>query len=176
MIETFQGKTPIIHPNVFIAKNATVLGDVKIEEQASIWFQTVIRGDLNSTYIGKRSNIQDLSVIHQSPTLPVIIADDVTVGHQVTIHACTVKNNALIGMGSMVMDGSVVGENALVGAGSLLSPNTIIPPYTLALGRPAKVIRELTEEDIEEMNRIKNSYVEKMEYYLKQTNMGINIK
>lgn len=176
MIETFQGKTPIIHPNVFIAKNATVIGDVQIEEQASIWFQTVIRGDLNSTYIGKRSNIQDLSVIHQSPTLPVIIEDDVTVGHQVTIHACTVKNNALIGMGSMVMDGSVVGENSLVGAGSLLSPNTIIPPYTLALGRPAKVIRELTEEDIEEMHRIKTSYVEKGIYYLNETNMGINLK
>jgi len=175
MIETFQGKIPIIHPNVFIAKNATVIGDVKIEEQASIWFQTVIRGDLNSTYIGKRSNIQDLSVIHQSPTLPVIIEDDVTIGHQVTIHACTVKKNALIGMGSMVMDGSVVGENALVGAGSLLSPNTIIPPYTLALGRPAKVIRELTEEDIKEMKRIKTSYVEKGIYYLNETNMG-NLK
>src|SRR5699024_9329893 len=138
MIETFQGKTPIIHPHVFIAKNATVIGDVEVEEQASIWFQTVIRGDLNSTYIGKRSNIQDLSVIHQSPTLPVNIKEDVKVGHQVTIHACTVENNALVGMGSMVMDGSVVGEHALIGAGSLLAPNTIIPPYTLALGRPAK--------------------------------------
>ncbi len=173
MIHRYQGKTPIIHPTVFVAKNATIIGDVEIDEEASIWFQTVIRGDLNYTYIGKRSNVQDLSLIHQSPTLPVIIKDDVTIGHQVTIHACTIGNNALVGMGSLVLDGAEVGENAFIGAGSLVSPNTKIPPFTLAFGSPAKVIRELTEADIKEMTRIKESYSEKGTYYLNHTDTGL---
>src|SRR5690625_6404906 len=105
MIHSYKNKFPKIHPSVFIAKNATIIGDVEIEEESSIWFQAVIRGDVAPTKIGKRVNIQDLSLIHQSPHLPVIIEDDVPVGHQVTLHGCIVNNRALIGMGSILLDG-----------------------------------------------------------------------
>jgi len=175
MIHHYKNKFPNIHPSVFIAKNATIIGDVTIEEQSSIWFQTVIRGDVAPTYIGKRVNIQDLSLIHQSPNLPVMIEDDVTAGHQVTIHGCTIRKKALIGMGSMLMDGVEIGKNAFIGAGSLVSPNTKIPSFTLALGRPARVIRELTEDDISEMERIKQSYLDKREYYLKHTDLFLDL-
>ena len=175
MIHHYKNKFPNIHPSAFIAKNATIIGDVTIEEEVSIWFQTVIRGDVAPTYIGKRVNIQDLSLIHQSPNLPVTIKNDVTVGHQVTVHGCTIQNMALIGMGSILLDGVEIGENAFIGAGSLLSPNTKIPPFTLAFGRPAKVIRELSEEDIAEMERIKLSYLDKREYYLKHTDLNMDI-
>src|SRR5690625_2415032 len=110
MIHQYKNNKPTIHPTAFIAHNATIIGDVTIEEKASIWFQTVIRGDVAHTHIGKRVNIQDLSLIHQSPDLPVIIEDDVTVGHQVTLHGCTIRKNALIGMGSIIMDGVEIGE------------------------------------------------------------------
>jgi len=168
MIHHYKHIKPKIHDTAFVAKNATIIGDVTIEENTSIWFQTVIRGDVAPTKIGKRVNIQDLSLIHQSPDLPVIVEDDVTVGHQVTLHACTIRKNDLIGMGSLILDGAEIGENAFIGAGSLITPGTRIPPNTLAFGRPAKVIRELTEEDIEEMKRIRQSYVMKGSYYKQQ--------
>src|SRR5699024_269014 len=106
----------------FIAKDATIIGDVTIDEQSSIWFNTVIRGDVDITRIGKRVNIQDLSMIHQSPGKPAIIEDDVTVGHQATIHGATIRQKALIGMGSLILDGAEVGEYAFLGAGSLVPP------------------------------------------------------
>lgn len=172
MIHHYQEVEPQIHESAFIAKNATIIGDVTIDEEASIWFQTVIRGDVAPTRIGKRVNIQDLSLVHQSPNLPVIIEDDVTVGHQVTLHSCVIRKNALIGMGSILLDDVEIGENAFIGAGSLLSPGTKIPPNTLAFGRPAKVVRELTEKDIAEMKRIRTSYVDKGKYYKQHTELG----
>lgn len=174
MIHPYENIHPKIDDSVFVAKNATVIGDVVIKEDASIWFKTVIRGDVAPTRIGKRVNIQDLSLIHQSPNLPVTIEDDVTIGHQVTLHACTIKRNALIGMGSILLDGVEIGENAFIGAGSLVSPGTKIPPNTLAFGRPAKVIRELTDKDIDEMKRIQKSYVEKRDYYKRHTDLGLD--
>src|SRR5690625_1768574 len=128
MIEHFNNVYPTIDQTVFIAKNATVIGDVTIGEQSSIWFNAVIRGDVAPTIIGKRVNIQDLSLVHQSPNMPVLIEDDVTIGHQVTIHACTIRKNALIGMGSLILDGAEIGEGAFIGAGSLVTPGTKIPP------------------------------------------------
>lgn len=172
MIHSFKGKKPSIHPTCFIANNATIIGDVTIDEQSSIWFQTVIRGDVAPTMIGKRVNIQDLSLIHQSPNVPVIIEDDVSVGHQVTIHACTIRKNALIGMGSMLLDNVEIGESAFIGAGSLVTPGTKIPPHTLALGRPAKVVRELTDADYKELERIRHAYVERAAYYRDHTRLG----
>lgn len=165
MIHSYKRFTPKINKSAYIAYNATITGDVEIGEESSVWFQTVIRGDVAPTRIGKRVNIQDLSLIHQSPNLPVIIEDDVTVGHQVTLHACTIKKNALIGMGTMVLDGAEIGENAFIGAGSLVTPGTKIPANTLAFGRPARVVRPLTEQDMKEMSRIRKSYVEKGAYY-----------
>lgn len=165
MICEYKGKQPDIHQTAYVAEDTVITGDVVIEENASIWFKTVIRGDVSSVHIGKNTNIQDLSMLHQSPDQPLIIEDGVTVGHQVTLHSAHVKKNALIGMGSLILDGAVIGEQAFIGAGSLVPPGKEIPPNTLAFGRPAKVIRELNEEDIKELNRIRKSYVEKGQYY-----------
>jgi len=165
MIHHYKDKHPIIHPSAYIAHDATVIGDVTIGEEASIWFKAVIRGDVNAIHIGNRVNIQDLSLIHQSPDFPVILHDNVTIGHQVTLHGCTVHQHALIGMDSILLDGAEVGEFAYVGAGSLVTKTSDIRPYTLAFGRPAKVVRELTEEEIAELKRINQSYVDKSRYY-----------
>ncbi len=121
MIYSFYDKKPNISQNAFIADYVTITGDVTIGDDSSIWFQTVIRGDVSPTIIGKRVNIQDQSMLHQSPAYPLIIEDDVTVGHQVMLHSCTIRKNALIGMGSIILDGAEVGENAFIGAGSLVS-------------------------------------------------------
>lgn len=174
MIHHYKDQYPSIDPSVFIAKDATIVGDVSIGEYSSIWFKAVIRGDVAPTKIGKRVNIQDLSLIHQTPNLPVVIEDDVTVGHQVTIHAATIRKNALIGMGSIILDGAEIGEGAYIGAASLVSPGKRIPPHTLAFGSPARVIRELTEKDHEEMKRIRESYVDKGQYYKTQTKLSLD--
>lgn len=168
MIQDYKTFSPTIHSTVYVAENATITGDVVIDESSSIWFQTVIRGDVAPTRIGKRVNIQDLSLVHQSPNQPIIIHDDVTIGHQATIHAATIKENALIGMGSILLDGSVIGEHAFIGAGSLIPPGKEIPPHSLAFGRPAKVVRELTDADYKEMDRVRKGYVEKGQYYKSQ--------
>ncbi|MEC1180313.1 gamma carbonic anhydrase family protein [Metasolibacillus meyeri] len=165
MIYPYKGITPKIDPTAFIADFATITGDVTIGEESTVWFNTVIRGDVAPTVIGKRVSIQDLSCIHQSPNNPVIIEDEVTVGHQVTLHGCTIRKRALIGMGSIILDGAEIGEGAFIGAGSLVPPGKKIPPNSLAMGRPAKVVREVNAEDREDMDRIIREYVEKGQYY-----------
>ncbi|WP_156288558.1 gamma carbonic anhydrase [Oceanobacillus salinisoli] len=172
MIGDYKGMKPNIHDSVFIAKDAVIIGDVTIDEESSIWFKTVIRGDVAPTHIGKRVSIQDLSMLHQSPNNPLIVEDDVTVGHQVTLHSAVVRKNALVGMGSQILDGAEIGENAFVGAGSLVPPGKKIPPHTLVMGRPAKVVRKLTEADYAEMERVRKSYVEKGQYYKDHTDLG----
>ncbi|CDO03010.1 Serine acetyltransferase [Oceanobacillus picturae] len=171
MIHQYQDKQPVIHETAFIAKDATIIGDVEINQSSSVWFKTIIRGDVAPTRIGERVNIQDLSMLHQSPGMPLVIEDDVTVGHQVTLHSAIVREKALIGMGSIILDGAEIGTGAFIGAGSLVPPGKKIPPNTLALGRPAKVIRNLTEEDLAEMDRIRKSYVEKGKYYKAHTTL-----
>lgn len=165
MIHPYKNIHPKIDPSTYVANNATIIGDVTIGARSSIWFQTVIRGDVAPTIIGNEVSIQDLSLIHQSPDLPVIIEDGVTVGHQVTMHSCRIRKNALIGMGTILLDDVEIGENAFIGAGSLAAPGTVIPPNTLAFGRPLKVIRTLTEQDLAEMDRIRQNYIDKAAYY-----------
>jgi carbonic anhydrase/acetyltransferase-like protein (isoleucine patch superfamily) len=165
MIYPYNGKFPQISDTAFIADYVTITGDVQIGDYSSIWYNTVIRGDVAPTIIGNKVNIQDNSVLHQSPNNPLIIEDEVTVGHQVILHSCIIRKKALIGMGSIILDGAEIGEGAFIGAGSLVPQGKKIPPNTLAFGRPAKVIRELTEEDIKEMERISREYVEKGQYY-----------
>jgi carbonic anhydrase/acetyltransferase-like protein (isoleucine patch superfamily) len=165
----FYEKTPEISESAYLADNAVVTGDVKIGDETSIWFNSVIRGDVAPTVIGNKVSIQDNSVLHQSPNNPLIIEDEVTVGHQVTLHSCKIRKGALIGMGSIILDGAEIGEGAFIGAGSLVPPNKVIPPNMLALGRPAKVVRELCDEDKEEMARIVRDYTEKGQMY-KQAN------
>lgn len=171
MIHHYKDITPTIHDSAFIAKDAVITGDVTIGEESSIWFKTVIRGDVAPTKIGKRVSVQDLSMIHQSPNNPAIIEDDVTIGHQVTLHSAIIRNNALIGMGSLILDGAEIGEHAFLGAGSLVPPGKKIPPHTLALGRPAKVVRALTDDDYQEMERVRKTYVEKGQYYKHNTTL-----
>ncbi|WP_342514866.1 gamma carbonic anhydrase family protein [Sporosarcina sp. FSL K6-1522] len=165
MIYPYKDKTPIIDPSVFIADYTTITGDVTIGPESSIWFNTVIRGDVSPTIIGARVNIQDFCCLHQSPKFPLILEDEASIGHNVTLHSCTIKKSALIGMGSTILDGAEIGEGAFIGAGSLVPPGKIIPPNVLALGSPAKVVRELNDADRADMRRIINSYVEKGQYY-----------
>ena len=165
MIYPFKDKIPNIDPSVFVADYATITGDVTIGAETTIWFNTVIRGDVSPTIIGSRVSIQDLCCLHQSPKFPLIIEDEVTIGHQVTLHSCTIRKNALVGMGSIILDGAEIGEGAFIGAGSLVPPGKFIPPNSLAMGRPAKVVRELNDEDKKDMERIVREYVEKGQYY-----------
>lgn len=165
MIYPYKGKTPIIDDSAFIADYVTITGDVTIGPESTIWFNTVIRGDVAPTIIGCKVSIQDLSCLHQSPNNPLIIEDEVTIGHQVTLHSCTIRKGALIGMGSIILDGAEIGEGAFIGAGSLVPPGKKIPPNSLALGSPAKVVRELNDEDKADVQRIIREYVEKGQYY-----------
>jgi carbonic anhydrase/acetyltransferase-like protein (isoleucine patch superfamily) len=165
MIYPYNGKSPNIAPSAFIADYVTISGDVTIGDESGIWFNTSIRGDVAPTIIGKKVNIQDNCVLHQSPNNPLIIEDEVSVGHQVILHSSIIRSRALIGMGSIILDGAEIGEGAFIGAGSLVPQGKKIPPNTLAFGRPAKVIRELTEEDIADMKRISREYAEKAQYY-----------
>lgn len=165
MIYPYKDKSPIIDKLAFIADYATITGDVTIGAHSSVWFNTVIRGDVAPTIIGKNTNIQDLSMLHQSPNTPLILEDDVTIGHQVTLHSCTVRKGALVGMGSIILDGAEIGEGAFIGAGSLVPQGKTIPAGTLAFGRPAKVVRELNEADKKDMERIVREYAEKAAYY-----------
>lgn len=161
----YKNKIPQIAESVYLAENTIITGDVTIDAESTIWFNSVIRGDVAPTIIGKKVNIQDNSILHQSPNNPLIIEDEVTIGHQVILHSCKVRKGALIGMGSIILDKAEIGEGAFIGAGSLVPQGKVIPPNTLAFGRPAKVIRELTEEDKHDMERIVTEYAEKGQYY-----------
>ncbi len=146
----YQGLSPQIKKNVFIALGAYVIGNVEIEEDSSIWFNTVIRGDVHWIKIGKRTNIQDLCMVHvDSGGWPAQIGDDVTIGHRVILHGCEIADRVLVGMGSVIMNGAKIGEDSIIGAGALVTENTIIPPRSLALGSPCKVKRDLKEEEIQ---------------------------
>ena len=161
MIKQFQAKAPNIHPSAFITDDAIVIGDVEIGEDASVWFGSIVRGDVNYIRIGARTNIQDGCVIHvSSRTHPTILEEEITVGHRVTLHGCHVESGCLIGIGSILMDGVRVGAQSLVGAGSLLTPGTQIPPRSLVLGSPARVKRELTDDEIAFLDRSWRNYVE----------------
>jgi len=165
MIYPYKDKYPLIAETAFIADYVTITGDVEIGEHSSVWFNSSIRGDVAPTRIGNKVNIQDNSILHQSPNNPLILEDEVTIGHQVILHSCIVRKGALIGMGSIILDNAEIGEGAFIGAGSLVPQGKKIPPNTLAFGRPAKVIRELTPEDKKEMERIYTEYAEKGQYY-----------
>ena len=161
MIRSFRGVEPQIHPTAFIAEGAHVIGDVHIGEQSSIWFNTVVRGDMFYIRIGNRTNVQDNCVVHtRTGAHPAILEDEVTVGHSVTLHGCHVEYGSLIGIGSILLDDVRVGAQSLVAAGSLISPGTIIPPRSLVMGFPAKVKRELTDEEVAGLEVFWKNYVE----------------
>lgn len=168
MIKTFQNIYPKIHETAFIAENAVIIGDVEIGENASIWYNCVLRGDINFIRIGAKTNIQDGTIIHVSrgEEFSTIIEEEVTVGHSVTIHGCYIEKGSLIGIGSTILDGARIGKNSLIAAGSLVTPNSKIPERSFVLGSPARVKRELVEEEIENIQRFWQSYVKLSEIYL----------
>ncbi|MEE8312599.1 MAG: gamma carbonic anhydrase family protein [Candidatus Binatia bacterium] len=146
MIREYKGKRPEIHPRAWVADNADVIGDVVLAEDASVWFQSVVRGDVSYVRIGARTNIQDHCTIHVSrDACPTIIHEDVTLGHRVVVHGAEIQARALIGIGAIVLDKAVVEEGALVGAMSLVTPGTVIPAGKLAIGQPARVVRDVSD-------------------------------
>jgi carbonic anhydrase/acetyltransferase-like protein (isoleucine patch superfamily) len=169
LIHSYRDKNPRIHETAFIAENATVVGDVVIGPDASVWFGSVIRADVHFIRIGARTNVQDLTVMHVNHGRnPTILDEDVTIGHRAILHGCHVKRGSLIGMGAVLLDDVVVEERALVAAGSVVSPGTIVPSGKLARGVPARVVRELTEDELAEMKRGAESYCGLKDEYLRQ--------
>jgi carbonic anhydrase/acetyltransferase-like protein (isoleucine patch superfamily) len=155
----YGGKAPRLHPSVWVAPDGVVVGDVEVGEGSSLWFGAVVRGDVNHVRIGARTNLQDHTVVHvTSGTHPTVIGDEVTVGHRVVLHGCTVERRALVGIGAIVLDGAVIGEEAMVGAGALVPPGMVVPPRTLVLGSPARPRRPLSAEELEGLARSAERY------------------
>ncbi|GAB7386586.1 gamma carbonic anhydrase family protein [Bacillaceae bacterium] len=161
MLHRYGDKSPRIHERAYVAPGAQLIGDVTLEENASVWFNAVLRGDNEPIYIGRGSNIQDGVVVHVDPGFPVVVGEHVTVGHNVTLHGCTVEDGALIGMGATVLNGAVIGKGALVAAGALVPEGKVIAPGVLVAGVPARVIRKLTPLDMEKMQQGAKHYVER---------------
>jgi len=168
MLLSFKEWSPKIGQNAWIAEGSSVIGRVTMGEDSAVWFGCVVRGDVHFITIGDRSNIQDLSMIHvthhkkddMSDGNPTIIGDDVTIGHRVMLHGCTIGDASLIGMSATILDGAVIGRESIVGAGSLVTKNKVFPPRSLIMGSPAKVVRELTDEEVEELYASARRYVE----------------
>ncbi len=177
LILSYEGISPRLEAGAWVAPGVTVIGDVVLGEESSVWFGCVVRGDVHAIRIGARSNIQDLSMIHVthhkgaervmdgSDGHPTIIGDDVTVGHRVMLHGCTVEDACLIGMSTTILDGAVIGRESIVGAGALVTGGKVFPPRSLILGSPAKVVRELRDEEVAELYASARRYVGFMKKY-----------
>lgn len=165
-LDQFLRKTPTLGEAVYIARGAVVLGDVTLGDRASVWYNAVLRGDINRIVVGADSNIQDNAVLHLADDYPCVIGDRVTVGHGAIVHACTVEDECLIGMGATILDGAVIGKNSIVGANSLVLQRSVIPPGSLVLGSPAKVVRPLTDEEIAKLPAMAEKYVRNAQYCL----------
>ncbi|DAB40148.1 MAG TPA: gamma carbonic anhydrase family protein [Sulfurovum sp. UBA12169] len=167
MLLSFKEWTPRLKQNAWIAQGASVIGRVEMGEDSAVWFGCVVRGDVHYIKIGDRSNIQDLSMIHvthhknedMSDGHPTIIGNDVTVGHRVMLHGCTIEDACLIGMSATILDGAVIGKESIVGAGALVTKNKKFPPRSLIMGSPAQAVRELTEEEVKELYASAARYV-----------------
>jgi len=159
VLRYFQDKQPTIATDAFVADGAVLIGAVTLSESSSVWFNAVLRADSEPIKIGKRSNVQDNSTLHVDPGLPCNVGDDVTIGHNAIVHACTIEDNCLIGMHATVLSGAVVGRGSIVGANALVTENARIPPGSLVLGVPGKVVRELKPEEIDRIRRQAEGYV-----------------
>jgi carbonic anhydrase/acetyltransferase-like protein (isoleucine patch superfamily) len=171
-LDTFLRAEPKLGEGVYIAKGGVVLGDVTLGDHASVWYNAVVRGDINRIVIGKGTNIQDNAVVHLADDFPCILGDYVTVGHSAIVHACEVGNEVLIGMGAIVLDGAVVGAQSLIGAKALVTGGMRVPEGSLVLGAPAKVVRALTQKEREGLKHWADKYVQNGAYCLKH---GINV-
>ena len=161
MIKSVNGKSPIIPNDCYVAENATIVGDVTLGSQCSIWFNAVVRGDVHFIKIGNKVNIQDGAIIHCTyQKHPTIIGNNVSIGHNAIVHGCTIKDNVLIGMGAIVMDNCVVESNSIIAAGSVVTQNTVVESGTIYAGVPAKKVKEINQSDFAgEIDRISNNYV-----------------
>ena len=165
-IESYSDVSPTLANDVFIADSADLIGRVTLKEKASVWYNATLRGDINEIIIGSHSNVQDNAVLHLSDDLPCIIGDLVTVGHSAIVHAATVEDGVLVGMGSIILDGSVIGANSIVGAGALVTGNTIVPPNSLVIGSPAKVVRSLSSKEQKMGRNLAEKYVAQSRKFL----------
>ena len=160
MIRSFRGKVPVLGEGAWVEASAQVIGDVVLGARASVWFGTIVRGDVHEIRVGEETNLQDLTVVHvSSGRWPTRIGARVTVGHRAVLHGCTVGDLCLVGIGAIVMDGAVIGDESLVGAGSLVAPGAQIPPRTLAIGSPAKPKRALTDAELQFLRESAANYV-----------------
>lgn len=165
-IENFLDHQPRIDPTAFVAPSADVIGRVTLHELTSIWYHATLRGDINEIIIGPRSNVQDNVVIHLADDFGCYVGELVTVGHSAILHACTVKDEVLVGMGAIVLDGAVIGERSIIGAGALVTGGTVIPPGSLVLGTPAKVVRTLSTDEQADVKKWALKYVDGSRKYL----------
>jgi len=165
MIYAYKEHTPDVKQAAFVAESAEIAGEVYAEQDSSFWFHVSVRGDLAPVYIGKGSNIQDNTVLHVADDLPVKIGENVTIGHNAIIHACSIGDNCLIGMGAIVLDGAEIGKESIVGAGALVTQHKKFPPHSLLIGSPAKVARELTQEEVDSIRRNSTEYIELAKEY-----------
>jgi carbonic anhydrase/acetyltransferase-like protein (isoleucine patch superfamily) len=166
-------KAPTLGKHVYIAQSAVVVGDVTIGDSSSVWYNAVLRGDINRIAVGHHSNIQDNTVVHLAEDLPCLIGSQVTIGHSAIVHACTVEDGTLIGMGSTILDGAVIGAQSIVGANTLVPQRMRIPPNSLAIGFPARVVRRLTAEESAGLVRLAEKYAANAAYCLKhRINVG----
>ncbi len=153
------GMMPALGSSVFVAEGAMVIGDVRLGNDASVWFNAVLRADINAIVIGDRTNVQDGAVAHVTHELPVVIGREVTIGHMVVVHGCTIHDRSLVGMNAVVLDGAVVGPDAIVAAGSLVRERFVVPPGVLVAGVPARIVRDLTDEERQALLRSADHYV-----------------
>lgn len=155
----FNGVAPSINENAYVSESVDIIGDVKVEENVSIWFGARLRADMNKIVIGANSNIQENAVVHVDIESPVIIGENVTIGHSVIIHGCNISNNVLVGMGSIILNNAKISKNSIVGAGALVTQGKEFEEEVLILGNPAKAVRKLSEEEIKSIKRSANNYV-----------------
>jgi gamma-carbonic anhydrase len=165
MIRTYKGIRPKLGARAYLDASAQVVGAVELGEDASVWMNTVIRGDVNRIRLGARTNVQDNCVLHVTAQHPTVLADDVTVGHSVTLHGCTIEKHCLVGIGAIVLNGAVVGEESIVAAGALVPEGMQVPPRSVVMGAPAKVKREVTEEERAGLRRYAENYVRYKDEY-----------
>ena len=167
MIYDFEGQTPKLDPNSWVASNAVVIGKVELKKDSNIWFNVTLRGDVEPITVGEGSNVQDGSVVHTDPNCPTIIGRNVTVGHLVMLHGCIIEDDCLIGIGSTILNKAKIGKNSIIGANALVTENKVIPERSLVLGSPGKIVRQVTDEEIKSIKENADHYVANYKKYKK---------
>ncbi|WP_221568207.1 gamma carbonic anhydrase family protein [Alkalihalobacillus sp. TS-13] len=177
MLYPYNGQSPLVDESVFIAPGVHIIGDVTIGKNSSVWFNTVVRGDEAPIRIGDRCNVQDNCTLHLYEEFPLILEDEVSIGHNVILHGCTIRKGALVGMGATILDGAEIGESAFIGANTLVPPGKKIPPRTMVMGSPGKVVRELNDKDLELIKLTIDTYEQKAKEFkenLAKSNLGVD--